>query len=56
MRFLLLLLVALSLTLAWQSSVVASMSAEPGTSCVELAKDGGETGRKQMDANATECE
>ena len=56
MRFLLLLLVALSLTLAWQSSVVASMSAEPGASCVEPAQDADEPSRKPMAANATECE
>jgi len=56
MRFLLLLLVALSLTLAWQSSVVASMSAAPQASCPDLAKDGSEISRKQKTEHDPACE
>jgi len=55
MRFLLLLLVALSLTLAWQSSVVASMAAPSEASCVASASDLNEQTGHHRSKNPAAC-
>ena len=54
MRFILILLVALSLTLAWQSSVIAEVSANQ--SCVAADKDKKSPGKQGSSEEEPECD
>ena len=53
MRFLLILLVALSLTLAWQTSVIASVSSDQ--SCIAATDDSGADSTK-TEEEEPECD
>lgn len=54
MRFLLILLVALSLTLAWQTSVVAGVYSDQ--SCIAAADDSSADGKKTEEDEEPECD